>query len=49
MRVTNGIPLGCPLSLLVHTVNCIKTLKDARDPGAVRDGRYVPQGRQRHV
>jgi hypothetical protein len=26
-RVTNGIPLGCPLFLPVHTVNCIQTLK----------------------
>jgi hypothetical protein len=26
-RVTNGIPLGCPLFLLVHTVNCVATLK----------------------
>jgi hypothetical protein len=25
--VTNGIPLGCPLLLPVHTVNCIQTLK----------------------
>jgi hypothetical protein len=27
MRVTNGIPLGCTLLLLVHTVNCVQTLK----------------------
>jgi hypothetical protein len=27
-RVTNGIPLGCPLFLPVHTVNCVQTLKD---------------------
>jgi hypothetical protein len=27
MRVTNGIPLGRPLFLLVHTVNCVQTLK----------------------
>jgi hypothetical protein len=27
MRVTNGIPLGCPLFLPVHTVNCVQTLK----------------------
>jgi hypothetical protein len=26
-RVTNGIPLRCPLFLPVHTVNCVKTLK----------------------
>jgi hypothetical protein len=26
-RVTNGIPLGCPLFLPVHTVNCVQTLK----------------------
>jgi hypothetical protein len=25
--VTNGIPLGCPRFLPVHTVNCIQTLK----------------------
>jgi hypothetical protein len=29
-RVTNGIPLGCPLFLPVHTVNCVKTLKVLR-------------------
>jgi hypothetical protein len=27
MRVTNGIPLGCPLLLPVGTVNCVATLK----------------------
>jgi hypothetical protein len=27
MRVTNGIPLGWPLFLPVHTVNCVQTLK----------------------
>ena len=27
-RVTNAIPLGSPLLLPVHTVNCIQTLKD---------------------
>jgi hypothetical protein len=27
MRVSNGIPLGCPLFLPVHTVNCVQTLK----------------------
>jgi large subunit ribosomal protein L22 len=26
-RVTNGIPLGCPLFLPVHTGNCVQTLK----------------------
>jgi hypothetical protein len=26
-RVTNDIPLGCPLFLPVHTVNCVQTLK----------------------
>jgi hypothetical protein len=25
-RVTNGIPLGRPLFLPVHTVNCVQTL-----------------------
>jgi hypothetical protein len=25
--VTNGIPLGCPRFLPVHTVNCVQTLK----------------------
>jgi hypothetical protein len=28
-RVTNNIPLGCPLFLPVHTVNCVQTLKAA--------------------
>jgi hypothetical protein len=27
MHATNGIPLGWPLFLLVHTVNCVQTLK----------------------
>jgi hypothetical protein len=27
MQVTNGIPLGCPLLLPVHTANCAQTLK----------------------
>jgi hypothetical protein len=27
MRVTNGIPLGCPLLLPVRSVNCVQTLK----------------------
>ena len=26
-RVTNGIPLGCPLFLPVHAVNCVQTRK----------------------
>jgi hypothetical protein len=26
-RVTNGIPLGCPFFLPLHTVNCVQTLK----------------------
>jgi hypothetical protein len=26
--VTNGISIGCSLHLPVHTVNCVKTLKD---------------------
>jgi hypothetical protein len=26
-RVTNGIPLGCPRFLPVHTVKCVQTLK----------------------
>jgi hypothetical protein len=26
-RVTNGIPLGCPLFLPARTVNCVQTLK----------------------
>jgi hypothetical protein len=30
--VTNGIPLGCPRFLPVHTVNCVQTLK-AQDKG----------------
>jgi hypothetical protein len=28
-RVSNGIPLGCPRVLPVHTVNCVQTLKAA--------------------
>jgi hypothetical protein len=37
MCVTNGIPLGCPLFLPVHTVNCVQTLKviSARTGGGV--------------
>jgi hypothetical protein len=31
MRVTNDIPLGCPLFLPVHTVNYVQTLKDISD------------------
>jgi hypothetical protein len=35
-RVTNGIPLGCPRFLPLHTVNCVQTLKvfkfDIGDP-----------------
>jgi beta-glucosidase len=27
MRVTNAIPLGCPLFVPVHIVNCVQTLK----------------------
>jgi hypothetical protein len=27
MRVTNGIPLGCPRFLPVHTVNCVQKMK----------------------
>jgi CubicO group peptidase (beta-lactamase class C family) len=27
MHVTNGIPLGCSLLLLVGTVNCVRTLQ----------------------
>jgi hypothetical protein len=30
MRVTNAIPLGCPLFLPVHTVNRVQTLKASR-------------------
>jgi hypothetical protein len=30
MRVTNGIPLWCPLFLPVHTVNSVQTLKARR-------------------
>jgi hypothetical protein len=30
-RVTNGIPLGCPLFLPVHTVKCVQTLKASAD------------------
>jgi hypothetical protein len=36
IRVTNGIPLGCPLLLPVGTVNCIQTLKVVALP-AVHD------------
>jgi hypothetical protein len=35
-RVTNGILLGCPLFLPVHTVNCVQTLK-AINHGAMFD------------
>jgi hypothetical protein len=31
MRVTNGIPLGCPLLLPVDTVICVQTLKVAHE------------------
>jgi hypothetical protein len=34
MRVTNGIPLGCSLFLLVGTVNPVQPLKAARDKAA---------------
>jgi hypothetical protein len=36
MRVTNDIPLGCPLLLPVGTVNCVQILK-ARDHSRVSD------------
>jgi hypothetical protein len=45
MRVTNGIPLGCPLFLPFHTVNCVQTLKDytMHSPAMVdRQNRIVP-------
>jgi hypothetical protein len=38
-RVTNGIPLGCPLFLPVHSVNCVQTLKVAAI--AAKYGMYV--------
>ena len=34
-RVTNGIPLGCPRFLPVHTVNCVQTLKAKTGSSAV--------------
>jgi hypothetical protein len=39
-RVTNGIPLGCPLFLPVHTVNCVQTLKAV----GMQECMYVPDG-----
>jgi hypothetical protein len=48
MRVTNGIPLGCPLFLTVHTVNCVETLKVIRLQG---NRLHIPrrwQGRVAH-
>jgi hypothetical protein len=27
LEASNGIPLGCPLFLPVHTANCVQTLK----------------------
>jgi hypothetical protein len=39
MRVANSIPLGCPLFLPVHTVNCVQTLKVEAAGGGV-NGEY---------
>jgi len=36
LRVANDIPLGCPLFLPVHTVNCVQTLKGQK--GAANEG-----------
>jgi hypothetical protein len=36
MRVTNGIPLGSPLLLPVHTVICVQTLKDLAAYGSAQ-------------
>jgi hypothetical protein len=33
MRVTNGIPPGCPRFLPVHTVNSVQTLKATSGSG----------------
>jgi hypothetical protein len=36
MRVNNDIPLGCSLFLpIVHTINCVQTLKVLKDFGAM--------------
>jgi hypothetical protein len=35
--VTNGIPLGCPRFLPVHTVNCVQTLKATSDKEAIQN------------
>jgi hypothetical protein len=42
MRVTNGIPVGCPLFLPVHTVNCVQTLK-AQAVVQIEDDAYVAE------
>jgi hypothetical protein len=34
-RVTNGIPLGCPLFLPVHPVNCVQTPKEFEHDAAI--------------
>jgi hypothetical protein len=41
MRVTNGIPLGCPLLLPVVAVNCVQTLKGEPYDTDVRLPMYV--------
>jgi hypothetical protein len=35
-RVTNDIPLGCPLYLPVHPVNCVQTLKGRVQKRAIK-------------
>jgi hypothetical protein len=42
MRVTNGIPLGCPLILPVGTVNCVQPLKVSTKHGGLIAGVGVP-------
>jgi hypothetical protein len=51
MRATNGTPLGCTVFLLVHTVNCVYTLKVCArcrlvsHPASIRGGRCGASGR----
>jgi hypothetical protein len=40
MRVTNGIPLGCPLPLTVTTLNCVTITEGFHDPGSLIVGNW---------
>jgi hypothetical protein len=44
-RATNGSPLGCSLLLPVHTVNCVKTLKDSSLTTTLPSPRLFPSPR----